>query len=106
MAEGPGPDHSFRDPRALQGQTQSVLNEAWPFHDQGQRHARGLDDKPIEDQLNVIVRVEFERDGETYLQGRAIRWTDNFTHACIVVNDPRLTSPYLWVRARDAQPRT
>ena len=104
MTEGPGPDHSFRDPRAVKGTTQKVLNESWPFRDSnGDRHARGLDDKPANEQVDVVVRVEFDQDGETYLAGRAIRWTDNNTHACVVVNDPHLLTGHLWVRTRDTR---
>jgi len=99
MPEGPGPDHSFRDPRARATRPR-ILNESWPFHDSNGSHARGLDDKPAEQQLDVIVRVEFE-DGETELEGRAIRW--NRSHVCVLVNDQRMLSPYLWVRARDVR---
>jgi len=96
----PDRDHSYRDPRAKATRPR-ILNESWPFHDSNGSHARGLDDKPAEQQLDVIVRVEFADEGETELEGRAIRW--NRSHVCVLVNDQRMLSPYLWVRARDVR---
>lgn len=45
----------------------------------------------------------FEHDGKTWLDGRATRW--NRSHVCVYVTDPRLSSPYLWVRAGDVKRR-
>jgi hypothetical protein len=82
---------------------QKVLNESWPFRDSAGAHARGLDDRPMAEQLDVRVRVEFDRDGEAWLEGKATRW--NRSHVCVVCVDKRLTSPYLWVRAHDVRRR-
>jgi len=96
MPEGPGADHSFRDPRAKHTRPK-ILNESWPAD------ARTLKDQPDDKQLEVIVRVEFAEAGVEHLEGVAIRW--NRSHVCVVVNDSRLITPYLWVRARDVQRR-
>jgi len=103
MTEGPGSDHSFRDPRATKKTNQRIINESWPFHDSNGAHARGLEDKPADQQVDVVVRVEFSEDGEMYLEGRAIRW--NRSHVCVTVNDKRLLTSYLWVRAHDVRRR-
>lgn len=82
---------------------QRVLNEAWPFKDTAGPHARGLDDKDAGEQRQVHVRLEFVVDGEVWLNGRATRWTDEFSHVFVVVDDPRLKPGFVWVRARDTK---
>lgn len=53
---------------------QKILNEHWPLVDrQGNRHARGVPDQ--KHPIAVRVRVVWERDGETWLDGMARRWT-------------------------------
>lgn len=96
MPEGPGSDHSFRDPRAKHTRPK-ILNESWPDD------ARHLKDQPDDKQVEVTVRVDFADTGVELLEGRAIRW--NRSHVCVVVNDRRLLTPYLWVRARDVRRR-
>lgn len=85
---------------------QPVTNESWPFRDEDGWHARGLNDKPAEEQVDVVARVVFQDDGETWLEGRAVRWTDNHTHACVLISDPRLQTGYVWLRAHEVRPRS
>lgn len=47
---------------------QSVLNEHWP--------ADPLRFRNRDDPRPVHARVVFDRDGETWLEGRALRWDD------------------------------
>jgi hypothetical protein len=103
MPEGPGPDHSFRDPHAAKVGYQRVTNEVWPFNDSNGRHARGIDDQPAERQLDVMARLVFEHDGETWVNGRAVRW--NRSHVMVVVTDPRLHTGMVWLRAHDVKRR-
>jgi hypothetical protein len=53
------------------------------------------------DPIAVMVRVVFERDGETWIEGSAMRW--DRTRVCVTVNDVLLSSGYVWVRARDVR---
>lgn len=86
--------------------TQRVLNQAWPYSDSKSVHARGLDDKPVDEQQLVYVRLELEHDGEVILEGRATRWTDEGSHVMVVVDDPRIPKPgMVWVRLHDTRPR-
>lgn len=105
MPDGPGPDHSFRDPRASKADSQWILNEVWPFRDSSGPHARGISDKLAEEQVDVVARVVFQDDGETYLQGRAVRWTDDFTHVCISISDLRIRTGLVWLVVDDTRPR-
>lgn len=84
---------------------QKVKNEAWPQRKDGIGQAVGkeFEDKPHDQQVDVQVRAVFEDDGETWLDGRAIRW--NRAYVCVYVTDARLSSPYLWVRAKDIRRR-
>jgi len=100
-----GPDHSFRDPRASKAESQRILNEVWPYRDSAGPHARGISDKDAAEQVDVIARVVFADDGETYLPGRAVRWTDNHTHACISISDPRIRTGLVWLLVDDTRPR-
>jgi hypothetical protein len=81
------------------------MNEAWPFRDSDGPHARGIIDKPADEQVDVVARVVFQDAGETYLPGRAIRWTDNHTHACVSISDPRIRTGLVWLRIEDTRPR-
>lgn len=74
-----------------------------PSTDHLRCRGRARDHLPAAEQIEVVVRVEFADDGETYLLGLAIRW--NRSHVCVTVNDGRLFSPCLWVRARDVRRR-
>jgi hypothetical protein len=56
-----------------------------------------LKDRP--DSIAVQVRVEFERDGEQWLDGRACRWWQR--HVCVECDDRRLRVRYVWVDAGD-----
>lgn len=103
MPDGPGPDHSFRDPHAQKAGYQTVQNESWPFSDSQGRHARGLDDQPAERQIDVTARLVLDRDGEVWLDGRAVRW--NRSHVMVVISDPRLHTGMVWLRAHDVRRR-
>lgn len=105
-------DDVFRDangyrndqaPNAVERRRQTILNESWPFKDSAGRHARGLEDQPVANQRPVWVRLEFERDGEQILPGRAFRW--NRSHVLVSVDDERVARPGVWVRAKDVRRR-
>lgn len=81
---------------------QNIENISWPYRDKdGKRHARGINDRPIEQQRPVTVRLVFEHDGEVFIPGRASRWTA--THVCVIVNDPRVRRMAVWVKAEDVR---
>ena len=73
-----------------------VLNQSWPPND----GARGLIDHAS---INVTVRVVFERDGETWLDGVATRWSGR--HVFVRVEDSRLRVQFVWVDAADVRRR-
>lgn len=93
------PDHSFNDPRARSESYQRVDNQAWP------KDVEKIRDQEAADQVPVKVRIVFRDDGETMLDGLAIRWSADFRHICVQVNDPRLQTGLVWVRREDTQPR-
>lgn len=97
---GSGP---YRDGKPLPSDSlwQNIDNEDWPYRDDKGRHARGINDRPIEQQRPVTVRLVFERDGEVFLPGRASRWTA--THVYVIVNDPRVRRMAVWVKAEDVR---
>lgn len=53
---------------------QRVLNTRWPKQDKDGPHARGIQDKPAGEQIDVTVRLALERVGEVHLPGKAISW--------------------------------
>jgi hypothetical protein len=76
---------------------QDVLNASWPLVDEnGEPHARGI---PARDPIPVRVRITFERDGDVWLDGLAVRWHGR--HVCVECGDPRLRVRYVWVAAGD-----
>lgn len=80
---------------------QKVLNQSWPLrHPDGSSHARGIDTRPA---IDVTVRLVLERDGETFLDGQADRWTK--THVHVSLSDPRLQVNGAWVLAEDVKRR-
>lgn len=80
---------------------QDVLNETWPLvDDKGKRHARGI---PNREPIPVTVRVVFESDGETWLDGDADRWHGRCVHVSVI--DPRLRVNGVWVDAADVKRR-
>jgi len=105
---GSGP---YVDGRPLTAETlyQRVLNEDWPLRDpDGARHARGISDRPIDEQRPVTARLELHRDGVVYLPGRAARWTDlpaDRAHVLVIVDDPRVPRGMVWLRFTDVRPR-
>jgi len=53
---------------------QKILNEHWPLRDsKGKPHARGIPDQP--NPIPIRARVEWEGDGEEWVDGTARRWT-------------------------------
>lgn len=82
---------------------QKVLNESWPLRDRDGFHARGIEPQPIERHIPVTVRIVFERDDETFLEGVATRWTRS--HVFVELVDPRLRQMFIWVLARDVRRR-
>lgn len=81
---------------------QKILNESWPLKDSAGFHARGIKDQPHT--ILVHVRIEWERDGEEILEGRALRW--NRSHVFVTeIQDPRQEGYGIWVRAKDVRRR-
>jgi hypothetical protein len=76
---------------------QNVVNESWP----PPAVAREVRDVARERQVDVTVRLVFERDGEQQVPGRAVRWWKR--HVCVSVNDRRLQVGYVWLDAGDVQ---
>jgi len=78
-------------------QWQEILNQSWPLaDDHGKRHARGIANRvPIA----VRVRVVFELDGETWLDGQALRWHGRCVY--VEVGDRRMQVRGVWVDADD-----
>ena len=74
---------------------QDVLNKSWPPAEV----AHELKDRP--DAIAVQVRIEFETDGEQWLDGTARRWWKQ--HVCVECLDPRLQVRYVWVDAADVR---
>lgn len=97
---GSGP---YRDgePMGPGSRYQKVENESWPLRDKNGFHARGI--KTRDYTIPVTVRLVFKRDGETFLEGRADRWTKTHVHVSLV--DPRLQVDGVWVRAGDVKRR-
>lgn len=80
---------------------QRVRNESWPRRDvNGNVHARGIRERAG---IDVRVRIVWERDGEQWVEGRAVRW--HRQHVCVHVSDERLQVPYVWVVADDVRRR-
>ena len=89
--DGPSNDYGIPHNPA---QFQDVLNQSWPAPDVAERvkdHAR----------IDVRVRVVFQRDGETWLEGQATRWHGQ--HVFVRVEDTRLRLPFVWVDAGDVR---
>lgn len=82
------------NPRGL---WQDVTNEHWPPAEVTKR----LRDVPRDQQIDVIVRVVFDVDGEQQLAGRAVRWTKD--SVCVAVGDPRLRVHYVWLAPADVR---
>ncbi|TSD68150.1 hypothetical protein [Aeromicrobium piscarium] len=96
----PGPYPELGPPDT--SQYQKVLNESWPLVDaDGKKHAIGIPTR--RDTIPVRVRVIFERDGETWLDGEADRWHGQHVH--VAVSDPRLQISGVWVDASDVRRR-
>lgn len=105
------PDEIHRDangydyskyPAERSKKAQRVANESWPMQDAKGKHARGINDQPVDNQRQVLVRLELADDGEVVLPGRATRW--NRSHVFCVVDDPRVPNQMIWLRARDVKP--
>lgn len=86
MSDRPQPPHV----RAWQ----HIENEHWPDNPRGWRNHPGI---------NVRVRLVFETDGETWLDGVARRW--DRTHVYVEVDDRRVSINGVWVRPVDVQRR-
>lgn len=76
---------------------QDVLNQSWP--PSGVAGAQ----KNRPDSIDVQVRIEFETDGEQWVDAVARRWWQR--HVCVECDDPRLQVRYIWVDAGDVRRR-
>ena len=84
----PGPNS---DDRSRAGQT--LLNEDWPPPAIARRLKNAA--APIE----VEARLVFDRDGEAWLPGHALRWTK--MHVMVEIIDPRLQVSRVWLAPHD-----
>lgn len=81
-----------------------VLNEHWPLCDRdGTRHARGIQDRPADQQIPVTVRLVLERRGEVWLAGTAVRWHGESVY--VAVDDRDILGSAAWVHASDVRRR-
>lgn len=55
--------------------------------------------------IDVTVRLEFARDGETWLDGTATRWHAGTCSSGPREGEPRLRLPFVWVDAADVRRR-
>ncbi|MFD7161694.1 hypothetical protein ACFV9C_44415 [Kribbella sp. NPDC059898] len=76
---------------------QRVLNESWPAPEV----ARALKDVEVWRQIEVDVRVVLDQAGPVTLRGTAVRWTR--LHVCVLLLDPRLLVPYVWLNPSDVR---
>jgi hypothetical protein len=74
---------------------QRALNAAFP------RDARSIPNQAEE--IDVWVRVVWERDGEIWHMGRATRWTD--AHVFVEFGDERLATIGVWIKPEDVRRR-
>jgi hypothetical protein len=76
---------------------QRVLNESWPAPEV----ARAMKDIDAWKQIEVDARVVLDQDGPVTMRGRAVRWTR--MHVCVLLPDPRLLVPYVWLNPSDVR---
>ena len=70
---------------------QRALNERFP------PHARRLADRP--EPIRGLARVVWERDGEAWVPGVAIRWDRQ--HVLVRINDARSSTAGVWLPPTD-----
>ncbi len=75
-------------------QQRAVLNMHWPS-----RPASFRDHDPIA----VTVRIVWDRDGEEYVAGEAIRWDAH--HVYVRINDVRCDGNGVWLKPADVYRR-
>jgi curved DNA-binding protein CbpA len=85
------------DRRRAQRLHRQVLNEHWPLSDKARRMSHGRD--PID----VRARLVFARDGETWLNGRAVACTRSLIK--VYVPDDRLRVKWVWLLPADVRVR-
>jgi len=90
-------------PRRDGAQRQEVLNEFWPLRDsKGEPHARGIPDQP--NPIPVRARIEWEGDGEEWVDATARRWTAKAVF--VTFGDERLRAIGVWLRPEDVRRRS
>ena len=67
------------------------------MHDGRGWHARGVPDR---EPVSVWVRIDWERDGQEWLEGTATRWTNA---VFVRVDDRRLRGFGVWVPSGDVR---
>jgi hypothetical protein len=72
---------------------QRALNERWPAR------PRDLPQQP--DPIEVRARVVWERDGEEWVQGKAVRWDQH--HVLVQIHDPRCQTLGFWLPPADVR---
>lgn len=75
---------------------QKALNEQWPPGTQ----ARTIPDR---DPIAVWARVVWERDGELWVAGEAVKWDQR--HVLVAIHDPRVQTRGFWLRPADVHRR-
>jgi hypothetical protein len=87
--------HFAEMPSSSASHWQEQRNSAFP------RNARSIPDQPRD--IDVWVKVVWERDGEMWHQGRATRWTDRVVF--VEFGDERLATIGVWVKPYDVRRR-
>lgn len=83
---GPSPSERARE-------WQRATNERWPAR------PRDLPEQPHP--IEVWARVVWERDGEEWVQGRAVRW--DRAHVLVQINDRRCQTLGFWLPPADVR---
>lgn len=74
---------------------QKILNQDWPAN------ARVIRDQA--QPIPVRARIVWERDGEEWIEGRAVRWTRS--HVFVAFGDERWQVLGVWLRPGDVRRR-
>jgi hypothetical protein len=71
---------------------QRATNETWPAN------PRSIKEQP---RIAVRARVVWDEDGEEWVEGHAIRWTQH--HVLVSISDPRCHTIGFWLAPADVK---
>jgi len=87
----------FLSPNEMAALHQKVLNAHWPPPEIAQRL------RDVKNPIDVFARIEWERDGEQWIEAQARRW--NKHHVFVTANDKRLQVGGTWLMPTDVRRR-